>query len=74
MRRATAFRLTANELGYDHLRDTIQLSDIKSSAEEEGFEPPELALGGFQNRCLRPLGHSSIKQEAGVFIGIDFAL
>src|SRR6185295_18138697 len=28
-------------------------------AEEEGFEPPELALGGFQDRCLRPLGHSS---------------
>ena len=27
--------------------------------EEEGFEPPELALGGFQDRCLRPLGHSS---------------
>src|SRR4029453_19417986 len=30
-----------------------------SLAEEEGFEPPELALGGFQDRCLRPLGHSS---------------
>ena len=41
----------------DHLRDTIRLS--KQLAEEEGFEPPELALGGFQDRCLRPLGHSS---------------
>src|SRR5213075_894489 len=41
---------------HDHLRDTIRLS---KPAEEEGFEPPELALGGFQDRCLRPLGHSS---------------
>src|SRR5690242_1997764 len=41
---------------HDHLHDTIRLS---RPAEEEGFEPPELALGGFQDRCLRPLGHSS---------------
>ena len=28
-------------------------------AEEEGFEPPELSLNGFQDRRLKPLGHSS---------------
>jgi hypothetical protein len=44
----------------NHLRDTIQLS---APAEEEGFEPPELALGGFQDRCLRPLGHSSRRSQ-----------
>ena len=27
--------------------------------EREGFEPSELSLGGFQDRCLRPLGHLS---------------
>ncbi len=35
-------------------------------AEEVGFEPTELALNGFQDRRLRPLGHSSThscKQE-----------
>ena len=38
----------------------VTLFDYQNSfAEEEGFEPPELALGGFQDRCLRPLGHSS---------------
>src|SRR4029079_10716197 len=53
---------------HDHLRDTIRLSSV---AEEEGFEPPELSLGGFQDRCLRPLGHSSRPtQRQGVFIGI----
>ena len=31
-------------------------------AEEEGFEPPELALNGFQDRRLRPLGHSSMEK------------
>ena len=45
----------------NHLRDTIQLSS--QPAEEEGFEPPELALGGFQDRCLRPLGHSSRQSQ-----------
>ena len=34
-------------------------SIVMPTAEEEGFEPPELALGGFQDRCLQPLGHSS---------------
>ena len=34
-------------------------------AEEEGFEPPELSLGGFQDRCLRPLGHSSSLSTRG---------
>ena len=33
------------------------------SEEEEGFEPPALARYGFQDRRLRPLGHSS---ERGV--------
>ncbi len=28
-------------------------------AEEVGFEPTELSLNGFQDRRLRPLGHSS---------------
>ena len=28
-------------------------------AEEEGFEPPELSFNGFQDRRLKPLGHSS---------------
>ena len=37
----------------------LDYSVINSLAEEEGFEPPELSLGGFQDRCLRPLGHSS---------------
>lgn len=34
---------------------------VPCAAEEEGFEPPEdgKALVGFQNRFLRPLGHSS---------------
>src|SRR4029078_5147986 len=43
------------------LRDTIRLPS--QPAEEEGFEPPELALGGFQDRCLRPLGHSSRRSQ-----------
>ena len=34
-------------------------------AEREGFEPPELALNGFQDRRLKPLGHLS---------GIDWRL
>jgi hypothetical protein len=37
----------------------FQLFSYHRLAEEEGFEPPELALGGFQDRCLQPLGHSS---------------
>ena len=28
-------------------------------AEGEGFEPPELAFNGFQDRRLKPLGHPS---------------
>ena len=28
-------------------------------AEAVGFEPTELSLDGFQDRCLRPLGHTS---------------
>ncbi len=38
----------------------------KKMAEEVGFEPTELSLNGFQDRRLRPLGHSSThscKQE-----------
>src|SRR5690625_5209315 len=30
-----------------------------SRVEEEGFEPPVLSYNGFQDRRLRPLGHSS---------------
>ena len=29
-------------------------------AEEVGFEPTELAFNGFQDRRLKPLGHSSV--------------
>ncbi len=42
-------------------------------AEEEGFEPPvRFTYGGFQDRCLRPLGHSSsaakiVPGQAGSF-------
>src|SRR5882672_10146650 len=32
---------------------------VAGAAEEEGFEPPALACDGFQDRCLKPLGHSS---------------
>lgn len=32
--------------------------------EEVGFEPTELSFGGFQIRCLQPLGHSSRKTPA----------
>ncbi len=50
----------------------VTLFDYQAIAEEEGFEPPELALGGFQDRCLRPLGHSSRRtREARLFIEID---
>ena len=38
------------------LRCALRLS---VPAEEEGFEPPALSRCGFQDRCLRPLGHSS---------------
>src|SRR5215813_8175127 len=31
----------------------------EAAAEEEGFEPPALACDGFQDRCLKPFGHSS---------------
>ena len=34
-------------------------------AEEEGFEPPVLAHCGFQDRRLRPLGHSSMLSKNG---------
>ncbi len=35
------------------------LAGVVMPAEEEGFEPPALSCCGFQDRCLRPLGHSS---------------
>src|SRR5437868_2085338 len=37
------------------------------AAEEEGFEPPALSRCGFQDRCLRPLGHSSTKEVDATF-------
>jgi hypothetical protein len=40
-------------------------SFVNWAEEEEGFEPPELAFGGFQDRCLKPLGHSSTSRLAG---------
>jgi hypothetical protein len=48
----TPLACTANDI-------SSRLFGCQSLAEEEGFEPPELSLGGFQDRCLRPLGHSS---------------
>lgn len=36
------------------------LNDIRELlAEGEGFEPPDLAVNGFQDRRLKPLGHPS---------------
>jgi hypothetical protein len=32
---------------------------LKKVAEEVGFEPTELSFNGFQDRRLKPLGHSS---------------
>ena len=29
-------------------------------AEEVGFEPTDLSINGFQDRRLKPLGHSSV--------------
>ena len=39
-------------------------------AEEEGFEPPALSRCGFQDRCLRPLGHSSKRRLATITAGV----
>lgn len=36
----------------------ISQNDSKM-AEAEGFEPPDLAVSGFQDRRLKPLGHTS---------------
>jgi len=33
-------------------------------AERVGFEPTELSLGGFQDRCHQPLGHLSAGQHS----------
>ena len=38
---------------------------LKNMAEEVGFEPTDLSVYGFQDRRLRPLGHSSKKLNAG---------
>ena len=37
---------------------------MRKSAEAEGFEPPDLSVCGFQNRRLRPLGHTSKTLQA----------
>ena len=37
--------------------------------EEEGFEPPALSRYGFQDRRLRPLGHSSGTTNIGSHAG-----
>lgn len=50
--------LVAEFLGARRTTPHSRLFSFHSLAEEEGFEPPELSLGGFQDRCLRPLGHS----------------
>lgn len=46
-------------------RRTMSRFSREPSTEEEGFEPPRLASGGFQDRCLQPLGHSSTKRRKG---------
>src|SRR5262245_11181682 len=45
---------------------TIRLSPWPL-AEEEGFEPPGLSSSGFQDRRLKPLGHSSNAKTDGLF-------
>ena len=36
--------------------------------ETEGFEPSDLPIGGFQDRCLQPLGHVSVKTLCRPFL------
>src|SRR6476659_6358777 len=48
----------------------ITLFDCQPSAEEEGFEPPGLSSSGFQDRRLKPLGHSSNPKTDGLFSNI----
>ena len=54
-------------LAGEHLRPLGHLSAGLSGqmAEAVGFEPTELSPGGFQDRCLRPLGHASLRQADG---------
>src|SRR5262249_18049430 len=47
------------------LRACASIQFSFAPAEEEGFEPPALSRCGFQDRRLRPLGHSS-KRETHV--------
>ena len=51
-------------LAGEHHRPLGHLSAITifnfKMAEEVGFEPTELAFNGFQDRRLKPLGHSSV--------------
>lgn len=42
------------------------LTQNTKATEREGFEPPELALSGFQDRPLRPLGHLSDADQFGL--------
>ena len=41
--------------------------DFAFFEEEEGFEPPALSRYGFQDRRLRPLGHSSETNVSGTY-------
>ena len=36
--------------------------------ETEGFEPSDLAIGGFQDHCLQPLGHVSVRLTSTPYV------
>src|SRR6056297_1713847 len=41
-------------------------------AEEVGFEPTELSFNGFQDRRLKPLGHSSVASTESLILPKNF--
>ena len=48
----------AEEIGFIHFASNPTTFNL---AEEVGFEPTVLSHNGFQDRRLKPLGHSSVK-------------
>jgi hypothetical protein len=53
-------KLMANPGPCSHKVYPIQNTWVKQMAEGVGFEPTDLPVCGFQDRCLKPLGHPSI--------------
>lgn len=49
-------------------RPLFSLLNYSPMAEAEGFEPSDLAASCFQDRCLKPLGHASIRRLPAVSI------